>query len=205
MNASYSLAGLATVLGSRRESAGSPAAVRWRACGVRPLLRGLRLGNERIDVLPHERFDLGRELRERGLVVLRVVWPRELEEHPPLGLQSLCGAPVRAVVLPVAEEALECRGGRDDQAEAEGHPAQSFGDVGRPEVQADERRDEDAADNRHEPQRVIAALVAPRPSFEPEQLLEPATVEESLLEIFERKAVDHLAELPLQLRGVRIA
>ena len=65
------------------------------------------------------------------------------------------------------------------------------------QVEADERRHDQPAHDRHDAEHVIAALVRQRLALEPYELIEPTIMQELLLQLTQLKSRDDLLVLPL--------
>src|SRR5262245_20030823 len=118
------------------------------------LPRGGDLGDERVDILAEKVLDPLGEAGEGCAVVRSVlVVARELEEEPPLRLETLVRLPVVPPALAEVEELVDRGRAAEDEAEGERDPEQRGRDPAA-DVQADEGGDDDGQNHHHDAESV---------------------------------------------------
>src|SRR5262249_53022831 len=167
---------------------------------------GRNLGDVRIELFLDQGLDPRGERRECvAVTAVRCVRAGVLEEEPALDLHLLRGGSVVPPALPELEKAFDGCADRDDEAH---DPRRDLSGGARPaveRVEGDERRHDDRADDRDQAQAIVEPLRLGRLAGHPQELVEPAQLEEVPLSVVERRVVDQMFERPAQLVLVRRA
>jgi hypothetical protein len=117
-----------------------------------------------------------------------------LEEHPPFALEQFGVAPVVPPAVTKAKESLHRDADRNQQTHPERQEAHPLTPHLVGWVQADERRDDDAANDGPEPKDVMQALKLLRTAVLPLQVGQPARAEEGLLQVVEPHCVNQFIQ-----------
>ena len=161
------------------------------------LLLGAHRGEENPDIVLDDRLHIGGELRIGTDMVGRIrIWAAELEELPPFALEQFGEAAVMRPAVTVVEEALDRGSQRHDEAEGEYGPSDPLGCRAN-DVEAHQRRDDDPAGDRDQPQPPVPLLRAGRLTLRPAHLIKPAATKELLLKRRQAELADQRLELRL--------